>query len=131
MAAEISWFDSDDTTPISSKHLGSVPPGEDYITKNGAPYQAVAKNTGDQDFTTVEVEIQQLSGYDLWEMVEIATGASAPAYPTGYVDKDTDPLALGALAVGASANVWIQIVMSLTTQAQQGKLANLYLAASV
>ena len=130
MAASIAWFDSDGTTALASLDLGVIKPGEDYITKNGAARQIVVKNTGDVDFSAVEVEVQQVASYDAHERAEVATGAS-PTYPGDYVDKDADPLSLGALAAAAQANVWIQVTEPVGATVQQGKLFNLALTGSV
>ena len=129
MATELSWFDDDGVTPVSLLDLGSVPPGQDYITRNGGAKEVILKNTGDDDLSTVAVEIQQVSSSDLHEMVRIAPDSSGS--PGVFVDKDTDPLTLGALAADAEASVYIDIVMALDTSVEAGKLANLFASGAV
>jgi hypothetical protein len=127
MADSAAWFDADGTTPLSTLNLGIIPPGQDYITRNGSARQVVVKNTGDEALSSVTVELQQVGSYDSYTLAEIATGAS-PTYPDDYVDSATDPLALGGLAVGASANVWIQLTETIGAAALAGKAFNLALS---
>lgn len=128
MPAEVAWFDSDDVTPLGTVDLGVIQPGEDYFTKNGNAYRETGvKNTGDVDLSAVDVEIQQVGNFDAWERISIATGVT----PGTFVDKDSDPLSLGALTQGSIANVWIQVVEPVTAVVQQGKACNLVATGAV
>lgn len=121
MAAEISFFKADGVTPLPTMDLGRILPGENFITKWGAPYRVVMKNTGDTAFATVEVHIEQVGTYDAYLKIELATGLTAPAYPTGYFNQATDPLIIGGLAVGAIANLWVQLTEPATALPQSNK----------
>lgn len=121
MPASIGWYDSDGSTPLSSLDLGILQPGEDYFTKNGAYRHIVMRNVGDVDLSAVNVEIQQVGNYDAYTKAEIGKGGA----PTGFVDYQTGPLALGAMVQGAAANVWINVTETVDAPAAQGKAFNL------
>jgi len=125
MAEQLAWYDEDDVTPIATIDVGVLQPGEDYITRNGGAKQVIVKNTGTVPFASVSCEIQQVGGGNAWTLVEIAAGGSEPTYPTGYVDKDDPPLAVGALAAPAQENIWIQITEPPAAPAVQQKAFNL------
>lgn len=125
MPEQLAWYDDDDVTPISAIAVGVIQPGEDYITRNGNAKQFILKNTGDVPFASASVEIQQVGGGNAWTRVEIATAGSEPTYPTGYVDKDGDPLAVGAMAAPSQINIWLQITEPPGAAAAQGKAFNL------
>jgi hypothetical protein len=126
MAADIAWLDSDGVTPVATVNYGVIGPGESYSGKHGGYRQFVAKNVGTEPLSAVQVAIQQVGTYDAHERVTIATGAT----PGAFTGRNT-PLSLGAMAAGASANVWVEITEPLTAVLAQGKLFNLVLTGAV
>lgn len=129
MAASVGWYDTDDTTALTSIDLGAVPPGQDYFTRNGAYKEVRIKNDGDEDFANVAVEIQQASAYDAYEYLRIApdSGGSAGAFQ----DYTSNPLDLGALTAGSVEPLWIDVIVPGAADAETGQRANLVTIASL
>src|SRR5690606_32931495 len=120
MAAAVAFFDSDGTTPLSSVFYGLVPPGSSYSERNSAYRQIVVKNVGDVDLSSVLISIVAAADRDASENVRIAAGATSPD-PEDFVGVDGDPLDLGALAVDATANLWVDIIEPSGATLTQGK----------
>ncbi len=118
---ELRWYASDGVTALATLDLQPVGPGEDYATKYGAAVDFVVKNDGALSLT-VTVEILQVAGYPIHEYLRIAAGEVTPG---AYVDYLTDPLALGTLAAGASARVWVDVIVPPGADRAYGELANL------
>lgn len=130
MAASIGWYDTDDTTALSSVDLGAVPPGDSYFGRNGVYAQVRVKNDGTEAFTTVNIEIQQVSTYAAYQYLRIAPddGLGAPGV---FQDYTANPLALGGMAAGAIEPVWIDAIVPGSAGAEEGQLSNLVTIATL
>lgn len=129
MAASINWYDTDDTTLLTSVDQGTIPPGTSYFQRVGAYRQLRVKNDGTETFTTVNVEIQQAGTYDGYTHQRIAPDATGSAGT--FQDHTSNPLALGALAVGAVEPVWLDTIVPVGALAEAGQTSNLVLLATL
>jgi len=125
MAESLGWYDTDETTPLAGDDLllGAIPPGQSYFDRNSAYRQAVVKNDGTEDFAAVQVEIQQAAFYAGHTHLRIA--ADDGGSPGTWLDYEDAPLALGALAVDATAIVWIDVVVPGAADADEGHASSL------
>lgn len=128
MAATVNWYDTDDTTLLTTLALGAIPPGQDYFTRNGSYVEMRVLNDGTEALASVDVEVQQAGTYDGYEYVRVATGGETPGTFQAYA---ANPLALGALAVDAAVSVWIDVIVPSDAAAEAGQAANLVLLGSV
>jgi hypothetical protein len=131
MAASVGWYDTDDVTALASIDLGAIPPGEDYFTRNGSYKLVKAKNDGDSDLATVNVEIQQSGSYPAYTYLRIANDGGSPGTPGTFQDHTANPLALGGMIAGAVAEVYIDVIVESTADPEAGQAANLVLLGSV
>lgn len=128
MPASIGWYDTDDTTALASVDAGTVPPGDSYFNRNGTYIEVRAKNDGDQDFTTVNVEIQQAGAYEGYTHLRIAPDSGGT--PGAFQDHSANPLSLGALAQGIVEPVWIDVIVPSDATPEVGQTGNLVLIAT-
>lgn len=121
----LEFFESDGNTPLSTIDLGTLKPGEDYVTKVGAPVQVVLKNTSAHSYTGVEVTLGAVAQFPSIEYARFALGATPPANPNGWSDHLAGPLVAGTLAQNATVNVWISAVVPLAAEAGRAQLLRL------
>lgn len=128
MAASIGFYDTDDTTALTSIDAGVIPPGSSYYDRNGSYIEVRAKNDGTEVFASVDVEIQQAGAYDGYQHLRIAPDAAGS--PGAWQDHTSNPLALGGLAVDAVEPVWLDIIVPGAASPDAGQTSNLVLIAT-
>jgi len=128
MSASVGWYDTDDTTALTSVQAGVIPPGSSYFTRNGSYIELRAKNDGTEDFATVNVEIQQAGAYDGYQHLRIAPDLGGS--PGAWQDNTANPLPLGALVATAVEPVWLDIVVPGAAVPDAGQTSNLVLIAT-
>lgn len=119
MPAAVAFFDSDGTTPLASVFYGLIPPGSSYFERNSAYRQIIIKNVGDAALEAVLVTIIPAGDRDASANVRIATGADPQ--PEDFKSAADGPLDLGALAVDATASLWVDIIEPAEAALTQGK----------
>lgn len=111
MPAQITLYDSDGTTPLTSVTLTSIaiPFGYKLSDVLGNWKKLYYKNTGDTYFSNVVVDILQ-SGSDVaYNYAKIAPDLSGAPNVGSAVGPGAGGLNLGSLAVNASTPIWLNI----------------------
>jgi len=111
MPASIAWRDTDNATVITSWTADALlPQGQRYSVVTGSWKKFWVYNDGDTDFTTVNVDIAQVGTDNGYQDAIIApdNGSGAPD-TAAQKTAGQGGVNLGALAVGASSPIWLDI----------------------
>lgn len=112
MPADLKFRDTDNTTVLASLSLTpGVPLGSSYSQRTGSWKKLHLANTGDVAFATLNLDILQSGSDPAYTYVYIAPDASGAPNTGAAKQYGQGGLNFGALAVGASAAFWLDLVV--------------------